>query len=105
MKLAGNEPDEKDWILYLNGQEIVRVRERDDIELKYLAKLLSRSQGKFGETFLSGIIFGCCAVTLNHHHRAVMVGEQSSVFLLVEFYITFDCADVHRNSYKNGVRI
>jgi len=40
-KLTDYEPHETDWVLYLDGEEIARVKERDQIKSKLITKLLS----------------------------------------------------------------
>ena len=40
-KLTDYEPHETDWVLSLDGEEIARVKERDQIKSKLITKLLS----------------------------------------------------------------
>ena len=39
-KLEGYEPHDSDWILYVDGEEVARVKERDSVELEFTRVLL-----------------------------------------------------------------
>ena len=40
MKLDGYEPHETDWILYVDGEEVARVKERGSVEAEFQKVLL-----------------------------------------------------------------
>ena len=46
--LDGHEPHATDWIIYADGEEIARVRRREDIAAEVGRKLLGRSTGGDG---------------------------------------------------------